>query len=274
MNAWAASLALHGLGVALAATLLLEPSDAAPATPLRWQVALVAAPVEPAARVESAPLVKAAPPPRAARQANSEAPSSEAALAVPPPPATPPVVPPTDSEPVQPRPQAAVAPAPAPLPVTQPVAVLREAPVAPTPARLASQIDSVPPVALPVGVSVAAAEVAPLSRHPPAPPPPMADAAVETEKRWQSALLDSLRTLKRYPGNARRLGQEGVVLIEARISSEGRIEAATVKRGSGYPILDNDALRLLENAAAAARDRIRPQRPTRLELPIAYRLAG
>jgi len=135
--------------------------------------------------------------------------------------------------------------------------------------RLSSPADSAPSVA----VSLATAEVAPASPRPMA-PPPTADVAVDTEKRWQSALLESLRALKRYPGIARRLGQEGVVLVEARISREGRIEAASVKRGSGYPILDQDALRLLESAAEAARDRIRPERPTRLEVPIAYRLAG
>lgn len=283
MNAWAASLALHGLGVALVATLWLDSSDAAPATPMRWRVALAPAPVEPAAqadrasRLEPAPSIQTPTPAPAAPRNLLQRVAMDTAQPAPEPTATEPVAPFPDTPPAAPaqRLQASAEPVPAPVavappaPVTPPVAEAREISVAPAPMRLTSPAGSAPSV----GVSLATAEAAPASPRPLA-PPLMEAASVAADKRWQSALLESLRALKRYPGIARRLGQEGVVLVEARISREGRIEAASVKRGSGYPILDNDALRLLESAAEAARERIRPEQPTRLEVPIAYRLAG
>lgn len=96
--------------------------------------------------------------------------------------------------------------------------------------------------------------------------------AAEIERRWHLVLIERLRDMKRYPMAARRLGQEGVVVVEARIALDGRLEGATVKRGSGFTLLDNDALRLMEIAAEAARAQLKPERPTRVEVPIAYRL--
>jgi protein TonB len=108
--------------------------------------------------------------------------------------------------------------------------------------------------------------------RPIAPWRPPAEAAAEAERRWHLVLLERLRDMKRYPMAARRLGQEGVVLIEARIAEDGRLEGARIKTGSGYPLLDDNALRLLETAAEAVRGQLRPDRPTRLDIPIAYRL--
>lgn len=45
-----------------------------------------------------------------------------------------------------------------------------------------------------------------------------------------------------YPEQAWRSGIEGRVLLELRISPSGSIERVTVKRSSGYPILDNSAV--------------------------------
>lgn len=102
--------------------------------------------------------------------------------------------------------------------------------------------------------------------------PANTETAAESERQWYLALLERLRTMKHYPAIARRLGQEGVVLVEARISADGQLENMTIKRSSGYPLLDRSALQLLEIAAGNARGQLRPERPTRLEIPIAYRL--
>lgn len=111
---------------------------------------------------------------------------------------------------------------------------------------------------------------------PPAPrpePPSAVDAAAEAaERRWYAALVEQLRARKRYPLPARRLGQEGVVLLAVRVEADGRLEGVEVKRSSGHPLLDREARRLLEEAAELARDQLRPQRASRLEIPIAYRL--
>lgn len=106
----------------------------------------------------------------------------------------------------------------------------------------------------------------------------MAD-PVAMEKRWQAALLGRLRAQKRYPPVARRLGQEGVVVLRVVVAPDGRLESVQVQQGSGYPILDRDALRLLEEAATAVRDEMtggdgQAQQSLRLAIPIAYRLEG
>lgn len=182
--------------------------------------------------------------------------------------------PPSQPVPEPPRPQPpkkVETPVPKPLPPL-PVPPPREA-VAPLPPPTPA------PRVEPTVAAQAAPEAVPVPALPPAPvaaksvpPAPAVDAAAEIERRWYLALLERLRAMKRYPMAARRLGQEGVVLIEIRIAPDGRLEGAEVKRGSGYPLLDKDALRLLEAAAETARGQLRPERPTRLEIPIAYRL--
>jgi protein TonB len=166
------------------------------------------------------------------------------------------------------------------------------APEPPTPQPIAEPIAEPPRPrevsAAPPPPPVVAQEVVPTPTPTPTPTPPVPilarpsvptptvnpDVAAEIERRWYLALLERLRAMKRYPMVARRLGQEGVVLVEARIGRDGRLEGAEIKHGSGYPLLDKDALRLLEAAAETARDRLQPERPTRLEIPIAYRLEG
>jgi protein TonB len=108
-------------------------------------------------------------------------------------------------------------------------------------------------------------------------PVAQADAAVQAdaiERRWYLVLMERLRAMKRYPMVARRLGQEGVVLVEARIGRDGQLEGLKLKRGSGFPLLDNEALRLIEAATEAVRGELHPERPARLEIPVAYKLDG
>jgi protein TonB len=87
-------------------------------------------------------------------------------------------------------------------------------------------------------------------------------------------LLERLRSMKQYPPVARRLGQEGVVVLEARIGADGRLEEARIKRSSGHSLLDREAVRLLQEAAVMAQEHLHPARPTQVEIPIAYRLDG
>lgn len=149
------------------------------------------------------------------------------------------------------------------------------------PRQPAPQPSAMPPreaiVPLPATATDVPAAAPPAASDPPTPTPPHQEsapshAADEIERRWYLALLEQLRALKRYPMTARRLGQEGVVLIEARIGADGQLENMAVKQGSGHPMLDRSALELFESAAAKARHQLRPERPTRLEIPIAYKL--
>lgn len=171
----------------------------------------------------------------------------------------------TQSPPPVPIP-APVAPAPAALPAAE-AAPMRQAGAA-YETRQAPNPEA-PPVSRPTSTGT---PHAPAVSGPVAPPRSPAEVAAEAQRRWHLVLLERLRAMKRYPMAARRLGQEGVVLIEAHIAEDGRLESARVKAGSGHVLLDNDALRLLETAAEAARGQLRPERPTRLEIPIAYRL--
>lgn len=232
MKHWATSLALHGAVLGLATVLWLEPAVRTEA-PTRWQVAFAPSPAP-------SPVQPALMPPR------------------------------LENRPLPPRPPVPV-PLAQPLPAPPPTPVV--APVLSPPASPAAAVST--PV--PAGAEKLVPAVVPAVSAPVAPPPVAApasrpDAAVETERRWYQALLERLRAMKRYPLAARRLEQEGVVLIEARIGADGRVEAAEIRRGSGYPILDRDALKLLESAAESVRGQQQPERPARLEIPIVYRL--
>lgn len=163
----------------------------------------------------------------------------------------PPAAPPRPTPPSKPR-----AAAPAPPEVVAPA-------LPPPPAEA-------PSVTAPAVIAAAAAE----PMRPVAAAPAQTEAAAEAERRWQAALAEKLRLLKRYPMAARRLGQEGVVVLSVAVTADGRLESVAVKQGPGYPLLERDALNLLQAAVAAVRAEMRPERPTRLEIPVAYRLEG
>lgn len=170
------------------------------------------------------------------------APPATAAAAPPPPdrpltktPAMPP--PPRDSsQPLERQAAPIAAPAPAPF-------------VAPTPAN-----------------SAAVAPIAP-SAPPPAvlPEKPLADSAWLTDALW-----GMMNGRKRYPLQARRMGLEGKVIIEADIDEHGQIIRAEIKQSAGSSLLDQDALALLKSAAPLKVDRYRLAPRTRVLIPVAY----
>lgn len=59
---------------------------------------------------------------------------------------------------------------------------------------------------------------------------------------WQSALLGHLKRFLRFPRQAERSGQQGVVLVALTVDRQGNVLAARIERGSGYPPLDGEAL--------------------------------
>ena len=46
----------------------------------------------------------------------------------------------------------------------------------------------------------------------------------------------------RYPAAARQRGYEGLVLVSAEIEPDGRVGNLSLKKSSGYPILDDSAM--------------------------------
>lgn len=129
-------------------------------------------------------------------------------------PAVPPVVPPPP-----PRPQVKPLPRPAtdPLPVARTPEPAPQAPAPPTPAAPAA---AAPPLAPPVAA---------------APPTPPAEAPV-IEARFDAAYLNNPRPA--YPPLARRLGEQGQVLLRAYVSADGRPEQIELRRSSGSARLD------------------------------------
>lgn len=69
------------------------------------------------------------------------------------------------------------------------------------------------------------------------------------EADYAAVLLAWLERHKEYPRPARRRGQEGVVLLYVLIDREGRVLQSRIEESSGYPLLDNAALDMLERAA-------------------------
>lgn len=250
-QAWALSLALH----ALLLMVLLGVARCVPDRPelLRWRVSLVDTPT-PSVSVPDAPV---APPARAASPARPPAPSRKA-------------------EPViarpEPPPQVAAAALPAPTEVGPPTT--SSGPLAtPTEAAPAGPPVSVPlaqAAALSPGGPPAAATAGPSTALPPA--PVHAGAVGTAEKLWFAALVERLREQRRYPAMARRLRQEGVVAVQIVVEPDGSLRELTLLRGSGYPALDSAAQELVRQSADDVRDRLRPERTTRLEIPVAYRL--
>jgi protein TonB len=66
---------------------------------------------------------------------------------------------------------------------------------------------------------------------------------------WQKALHLHLSKHKRYPGEARNRGIQGVVTVNFTIDRTGRVTQARIVKGSGSSVLDDEALELLQRAS-------------------------
>jgi protein TonB len=66
--------------------------------------------------------------------------------------------------------------------------------------------------------------------------------------KWMSKISALLERNKRYPQTARLQRAQGVVVLAFSIDREGHVLASAVKSGSGYPVLDEEALQLLQRA--------------------------
>jgi len=65
---------------------------------------------------------------------------------------------------------------------------------------------------------------------------------------WKGLLLGRLEQFKRYPPDAERHRQEGVVYMRFTMSRDGRVLVARIERGSGIASLDQEGLDLLQRA--------------------------
>ncbi len=71
-----------------------------------------------------------------------------------------------------------------------------------------------------------------------------------------------------YPAMARRLGWQGRVLLSFIITLDGSIKEAKIMQGSGFEVLDKNAVDTVKDAAPFPK----PPAEAKLVIPIAYRL--
>lgn len=65
---------------------------------------------------------------------------------------------------------------------------------------------------------------------------------------WQSRLFSHITRYKRYPRMARSKRQQGTVSVNFTIDSQGKVSAKNIVKSSGYPLLDQEVLDLLDRA--------------------------
>ena len=167
----------------------------------------------------------------------------------PPPPA--PVPTPVEPKPIEPKPteQKAVEPkrrAPARPAQEEPPPAAEPAPLpAPAPAPAPAPVAAPPPPRAQPSVSAA---------RPPAPPAPRAAArpdAASLAARYRSAIMLQAARYKRYPRFARDNGWEGRVEVRLAIGADGAVASIGAAGGSGYAILDRQALEMVRSAQRA-----------------------
>lgn len=67
--------------------------------------------------------------------------------------------------------------------------------------------------------------------------------------KWQSRLMAHLERRKKYPADAKRRGERGIVYVRFRIDDNGNVQSVSLARSSGYPALDNEVLSLVRRAS-------------------------
>lgn len=123
--------------------------------------------------------------------------------------------------------------------IKPPPHLIRPATIAVPPPDIVVQTVTPPPVAA----------VAPLAM-------PMAVAAQagaqkvagETRDSFLARLLAQLNRFKQYPRSAARAHIEGVVMLHFVMDADGKVQSFAIAKSSGRPVLDNEALALIQRA--------------------------
>ena len=122
---------------------------------------------------------------------------------------------------------------------------------APPPKLIKPTIMTVPPPE----VTVAPHVPPPITAQPviaaPAPPPPPAAApsgSGEGRDSFLGRLLAQLNRFKQYPRTAQKAGIEGVVMLHFVMDANGKVLSYEIAKSSGRPILDQEALALIQRA--------------------------
>ncbi|MEN8107718.1 MAG: energy transducer TonB [Pseudomonadota bacterium] len=143
----------------------------------------------------------------------------------------------------------------APQPTRQPVA-------ATAPAIMAAASDARPEDTAGQRVTTAAVAGSPLPSQ------------QETEVHLRRSILKLFTEQLDYPNIARRKGWQGIVTLELHIEPDGRISRLHIDRTSGYPVLDEAAIRSLQLASIPQAEQWLHGRSMDLLVPVEYRLVG
>lgn len=124
-----------------------------------------------------------------------------------------------------------------------------------------------PPVAAqpPVATQAPAAPVA----------QPQQNASSEARDSYLGRLLAQLNRFKQYPRAARQARIQGVVMLHFVMNADGRVESFEIAKSSGRPVLDQEALSLIQRAQPLPA--LPPDFPTRTldaVVPIEFSLNG
>lgn len=66
---------------------------------------------------------------------------------------------------------------------------------------------------------------------------------------WQNVLRSYLESRKRYPSNARRRHQEGIVSVSFSVDRQGKVTRVALEKSSNHRLLDEHILALLKRAS-------------------------
>jgi len=94
----------------------------------------------------------------------------------------------------------------------------------------------------------------------------------EADRHLRDSVLELVAANLEYPPLARRRGWQGVVLLELRIETDGRISHTQVSATSGYPVLDAAAVAALQLASVPRAQRWLKDGAVDLLVPVEYRL--
>ncbi len=171
--------------------------------------------------------------------------------------------------------------------VTRPK-VMQELSVQITPARIkqAEDIRPLPKLAVPSVITAPPPEISVQIAPPPVvtqqavaqPPQPVAApqmAAGETRASYLGRVLAQLNRFKQYPRAARQAHIEGVVMLHFVMDANGAVQSFEIAKSSGRPVLDAEALALIQRAQPLpALPADYPTRTLDAIVPIAFSLSG
>jgi periplasmic protein TonB len=150
-----------------------------------------------------------------------------------------------------------------------PVAIPALPPVRPSPARkkVEAQVSPPPASARPSASVDPSLPVAPELHDASAAPP-----SGEISPIWRKGVAEWLRANRRYPDDARRRNETGVVQVRFVVARDGRVIDFAILRGSGSAILDDAARAMLADARLPAFPDGMPQETTSVTVQIRFDL--